>query len=58
MGEEDVDSRFRGNDEKGTTKKRKAPRWQVPFLRALARTADVRASAEDAGIVFRPLSAT
>jgi hypothetical protein len=52
MEEEDVDSRLRENDEKGTTKKSKAPRWQIPFLRALARTGDVRASAEDAGIDF------
>jgi len=27
MGEGDVDSRLRGNDEKGMTKKSKAPRW-------------------------------
>jgi hypothetical protein len=29
---------------------RNAPRWTIPFLRALARTGDVRAAAEDAGI--------
>jgi hypothetical protein len=28
----------------------KPPRWTIPFLRALERTGDVRASAEDAGI--------
>jgi hypothetical protein len=32
------------------TKGRKAPRWTIAFLRALARTGDVRAAAEDAGI--------
>jgi hypothetical protein len=32
------------------TGKRKPPRWVVPFLRALERTGDVRAAAEDAGI--------
>jgi len=52
MEKEDVDSRLRGNDEKGMTKKSKAPRWQIPFLRALVRTGDVRASAEDAGIDY------
>jgi hypothetical protein len=34
----------------GMTKKRRAPRWTIPFLRALERTGDARASAEDAGI--------
>ena len=29
---------------------KKVPRWTIPFLRALERTGDVRASAEDAGI--------
>jgi hypothetical protein len=28
----------------------KAPRWVVPFLRALERTGEARAAAEDAGI--------
>lgn len=42
----EMDSRLHENDEKG----RKAPRWTIPFLRALERTGDVRASAEDAGI--------
>jgi hypothetical protein len=50
MGEEfEAGPRFRGDDKKGAVK-RKAPRWQMPFLRALVRTGDVRASAEDAGI--------
>jgi len=31
-------------------KEKKPPRWTIPFLRALARTGDVRAAAEDAGI--------
>jgi hypothetical protein len=44
-----MDSRLRGNDEE-TPKKRKLPRWTIAFLRALERTGDVRASAEDAGI--------
>ena len=44
-----MDSRFRGNDENGRAE-RKPPRWTIPFLRALARTGDVRAAAEDAGI--------
>jgi len=38
---------FRGNDE---TRMNKPPRWTISFLRALKRTGDVRASAEDAGI--------
>src|SRR5690349_4929885 len=29
---------------------RKEPRWLIPFLRALARTGEVRTAAEDAGI--------
>lgn len=31
-------------------REKKPPRWTIPFLRALERTGDVRASAEDAGI--------
>ena len=46
---EEMDSRFRGNDERGA-KKRKAPRWTIPFLRALERTGNARASAEEAGV--------
>jgi hypothetical protein len=50
MGDDgEMDSRLRGNDDDGTTK-RKAPRWVVAFLRALERTGDARASAEDAGV--------
>jgi hypothetical protein len=30
--------------------RRKEPRWAIPFLRALARTGEARAAAEDAGI--------
>jgi hypothetical protein len=37
-----------GGLEAGTATK--APRWTIAFLRALARTGDVRAAAEDAGI--------
>src|SRR5438270_12837209 len=32
------------------TKGRKAPRWTIPFLRALERTGNARASAEEAGV--------
>src|SRR4051812_8295089 len=32
------------------TRRRKAPRWVVPFLRALERTGEARAAAADAGI--------
>ena len=35
---------------KGQRGRRKAPRWVIPFLRALERTGNARASAEDAGI--------
>src|SRR5437763_13731277 len=45
----EMDCRFRGNDEKGA-KKRKAPRWARPFLRARVRTGNARASAEEAGV--------
>lgn len=34
----------------GARGNRKEPRWVIPFLRALARTGEVRAAAEDAGI--------
>jgi hypothetical protein len=34
----------------GVTARRKAPRWVIAFLRALARTGEVRAAAVDAGI--------
>jgi hypothetical protein len=34
------------------TKARKPPRWVTPFLRALARTGQARAAAEDAGIDY------
>src|SRR4051794_41524035 len=37
-----------GGPEAGTATK--APRWTIAFLQALARTGDVRAAAEDAGI--------
>ena len=43
----EMHSRLRGNDE---TRMNKPPRWTISFLRALKRTGDVRASAEDAGI--------
>lgn len=33
-------------------KRKKAPRWTIAFLRALERTGEVRAAAEDAGIDF------
>jgi len=36
--------------ESGMTKGRKQPRWTIPFLRALERTGNVRASAEEAGV--------
>lgn len=48
----DMDSRLRGNDEKLARRsaRKPTPRWTIAFLRALERTGDVRASAEDAGI--------
>lgn len=46
MEEEEDGSRIKS----GMTGKCKPPRWVVPFLRALERTGDVRAAAEDAGI--------
>lgn len=36
--------------EQGGTKRRRPPRWVVPFLRALERTGKVRAAAVDAGV--------
>src|SRR6185369_6644815 len=43
----EMHSRLRGNHE---MRMKKPPRWTISFLRALERTGDVRASAEDAGI--------
>ena len=43
----EMHSRLRGNHE---MRMKKPPRWTIAFLRALERTGDVRASAEDAGI--------
>src|SRR5947199_10168703 len=34
----------------GRGAKRKQPRWTIPFLRALERTGNARASAEEAGV--------
>jgi hypothetical protein len=45
-----ADERGGSRIKSGMTKERKQPRWVIPFLRALERTGEVRAAAEDAGV--------
>lgn len=37
---------------KSAARRRRAPRWVIPFLRALERTGEVRSAAKDAGVDF------
>jgi hypothetical protein len=45
-----ADERGGSRIKSGMTKERKQPRWVISYLRALARTGQVRAAAEDEGV--------